>query len=41
MSRELWLSAEEIETLADDIAETAANIDVATHRLLTRIRTFE
>ncbi len=41
MSRELCLSPDEIETLADDIAETAAHIDAVTHRLLSQIRTFD
>lgn len=41
MTREHRLSPDEIETLADDIAETAAHIDAATHTLLTKLRTFD
>ena len=35
------LSREQIDQLADDIAEAAAHIDAATHRLLTDIRRFD
>jgi hypothetical protein len=41
MTQENRLSPAEIETLSDDIAETAAHIDVATHRLLSQIRAFD
>ncbi|RLB64087.1 MAG: hypothetical protein DRI90_05495 [Deltaproteobacteria bacterium] len=35
------LTREEVDQLADDIAEAAAHIDAATHRLLTNIRRFD
>ncbi|RLB45798.1 MAG: hypothetical protein DRI90_28045 [Deltaproteobacteria bacterium] len=35
------LTQEEVDQLADDIAEAAAHIDAATHRLLTNIRRFD
>ncbi|RLB59372.1 MAG: hypothetical protein DRI90_15485 [Deltaproteobacteria bacterium] len=35
------LTREEVDQLADDIAEAAAHIDAATHRLLTNIRVFD
>jgi hypothetical protein len=41
MEAELSLSRAAIDALADDIAETAAHIDVATHRLLVLIRDFD
>src|SRR5262245_15302212 len=41
MKEELSLSRAEIDALANDIAETAAHIDAATHRLLTLIREFD
>jgi len=41
MEKELSLSRAAIDALADDIAETAAHIDAATHRLLVLIRDFD
>ncbi len=41
MVAELSLSPAAIDALADDIAETAAHIDAATHRLLVLIREFD
>jgi hypothetical protein len=41
MEAELSLSRAAIDALADDIAETAAHIDAATHRLLVLIRDFD
>jgi hypothetical protein len=41
MKAELSLSQAAINALADDIAETAAHIDAATHRLLVLIRSFD
>jgi hypothetical protein len=41
MEAELPLSRAAIDALADDIAETAAHIDAATHRLLVLIRDFD
>jgi hypothetical protein len=41
MNAELSTSRAAIDALADDIAETAAHIDAATHRLLTLIREFD
>jgi hypothetical protein len=35
------LTREEVDQLADDIAEAAAHIDAATHRLLANIRRFD
>jgi hypothetical protein len=37
----LRLSREEIDALADEIAQTSARIDAATHQLLSQIRTFD
>jgi hypothetical protein len=41
MDAELSLSPAAIDALADDIADTAAHIDAATHRLLMMIREFD
>ncbi len=41
MDAELSLSPAAIDALADDIADTAAHIDAATHRLLVMIREFD
>ena len=41
MNEEKSLSAEEIAALGEAIAETAALIDVATHRFLTQLRAFD
>ena len=41
MEATLSLSRAAIDVLADDIAETAAHIDAATHRLLVLIREFD
>ncbi len=41
MDAELSLSPAAIDALADDIADTAAHIDAATHRLLVLIREFD
>jgi hypothetical protein len=41
MNAELSTSRAAIDALADDIAETAAHIDAATHRLLALIREFD
>jgi hypothetical protein len=41
MDGELSLSPAAIDALADDIADTAAHIDAATHRLLVMIREFD
>jgi hypothetical protein len=41
MDPELSLSPAAIDALADDIADTAAHIDAATHRLLVMIREFD
>jgi hypothetical protein len=41
MNAELFPSHAAIDALADEIAETAAHIDAATHRLLTLIREFD
>ena len=41
MNGEHVLSREDIAALGESIAETAATIDAATHRLLTQIRLFD
>ena len=41
MQGEAWLSMEEIAALGEAIAETAAIIDVATHRFLSQLREFD
>ena len=41
MSSELSLSPAAIDALADDIAEVAAQVDAAIHRLLVLIREFD
>ena len=41
MEANLSLSREAIDALADDIAQTAAHLDAATHRLLVLIREFD
>jgi hypothetical protein len=41
MSEGVCLSMEEIAAMGDAIAETAAIIDVATHRFLTQLREFD
>src|SRR5688500_20265739 len=41
MHEETFLSMEEIAEMGEEIAETAAIIDVATHRFLTQLREFD